>query len=126
MSSIDKEHYDLLSQFNALNSDIDLSAHSARFSEALSRLGQKISTHFDNEEKIFMSSEMSVDAMLAHVQAHSTILEQYTQLNLDLMDGKTFARVELLSMIKHWVIDHIVSHDVLIRDFIPTCRRTNS
>ena len=70
VSSIDKEHYDLLSQFNALNSDIDLSAHSARFSEALSRLGQKISTHFDNEEKIFMSSEMSVDAMLAHVQAH--------------------------------------------------------
>jgi len=52
------------------------------------------------------------------VQAHSAILEQYAEVNLDLAAGKAFSRSETLAAMKDWIVDHIVSHDIGIRDFI--------
>ena len=118
--SIDKEHYNLLWQLNALNRDTEGSPCTADFSENLSKLGKNLITHFDNEEKIFKSLNMPSDDVVSHVQAHLTVIEQYSQMNLDLVNGKEFSRSEMLSMIHHWVIDHVVNYDLKIRDFVLT------
>lgn len=118
-SSIDSEHHKLISQLDALIDAPGPLIDSAVFSEVLSQLGQQIDAHFDNEEKILALFHMPVDEIRLHVQAHSDILEQYIQLNFDLMAGETLSRTGVIEMIKGWIIHHVTTYDFKIRDYIP-------
>lgn len=53
----------------------------------------------------------------AHLRGHQDILEQYTQLCFDLMQSKTRSIAEISQMVKAWIIDHLVEHDLKIRPF---------
>ena len=88
------------------------------FSEVLSQLGGQIKTHFINEERLLKSIGMPEADVESHVQEHSHILGQYTQLNLDLMQGKVANRSEALRMIKSWIISHVVHYDLEIRGYV--------
>lgn len=123
---IDEEHYDLFARLAALDGNIEATPCSAAFSEILSRLGQQIGAHFDSEEKVFRSLDLPADDVLSHIQAHTAILDQYTQLNLDLMAGQALVRSEVLAMIRRWIVDHLMDHDIKIRNFLVPCRPTNA
>ena len=88
-------------------------------SEILSQLGGQINAHFTNEETIFKSFGMPVDEIASHVQAHTDILDQYTRLNFDLMQGKAFTRSDVLLMIKGWIIEHVICFDLNIKKYLP-------
>lgn len=62
----------------------------------------------------------------SHIQSHSHIFGQYTRLNLDLMQGERKDRSEVVRMIKSWIIDHIVHHDLKIRAYVPENSRMDS
>lgn len=47
------------------------------------------------------------------------ILEQYAQLNYDLMRGKVRDKVSVLVMVKDWVVTHVIRYDLKIRDYLP-------
>ena len=98
--SIDKEHHELVSQLDALVSDPDAMLDTEGFSVILCQLGVQINTDFNNEERIFKSFGMPANEMASHVRAHTDILDQYTRLNLDLIQGKAFSRSDVLLMIK--------------------------
>ena len=116
--SIDQEHRDLVARLGSLIANPEAHPGSEAFSEILDHLGRQITTHFQNEENIFTSFAMPVDEILSHVQAHHTILEQYTMLCLDLMRGKAPDHSEVLTMISHWIIGHVEDHDLKIRDYL--------
>lgn len=115
----DKEHIELVTQLDALIDNPDAHPRSEPFSEILSRLGTQISVHFDNEERLMNALGMPDDDLSRHVHAHSTILDEYSRLNFDLMEGKAFSQPAILALLKNWIIGHIVSHDLRIRDFLP-------
>ncbi len=117
---IDEEHRNLVVQLDALMANPEAHPRSEAFSEILDQLGRQIRTHFGNEEDIFTSFDMPADEVLSHVQAHNAILEQYTGLCLDLMSGKALDQSEVLTMMKHWIIGHVESHDLKIRDYLPS------
>ena len=117
--SIDKEHHELVRLFDLLISNPDARPGTESFSEALSQIGGQIQTHFINEEKLLKSIGMDEIDAISHVQAHGHILDQYTRLNLDLMQGNMSNRSTSLRMIKGWVIDHIVHHDLEIKKYLP-------
>ena len=118
--SIDKEHYELVLQLDRLISHPESCPGTESFSEALSQVGGQFKAHFINEEGILKSIGMPEIDVANHVQAHSLILGQYAQLNLDQMQGKVVSRYEALQMIKGWIISHVVHHDLKIREFIPS------
>ena len=91
---------------------------SAHFSEVLSLLGELITDHFRNEERYFAACGMPAAEVRAHLMAHSEILEQYTQLNFDLMAHKTIAMPAVAQMIKEWIVHHLVEHDLKIRQYV--------
>ena len=117
--SIDAEHAELIAQLDSLDANIQVRLDSATFSETLSQLGSQITAHFNNEESIFKSFGMPEEVVASHVQAHTEILEQYTQLNMDLMQDKVLSRSVVLRMIKDWIIGHVVRHDLIIKDYLP-------
>ena len=117
--AIDQEHHDLIRQIDHLMSNPDIYPGTERFSELLNQLGAQLKTHFINEEKLIESIGMPEADVASHIQAHSHILEQYNRLNLGLMQGKKTDRSEVVRMIKSWISDHIVHHDLKIRAYVP-------
>ena len=126
IASIDQEHHDLIHQFDLLISNPDIYPGSERFSEVLSQLGAQFKRHFINEEELIKSIGMPEVDIVCHTRAHIHILEQYNRLNLDLMQGRRTDRSEVVRMIKAWIIDHIVHHDLKIRAYVPETKRQDS
>ncbi|MEI7430034.1 MAG: response regulator [Betaproteobacteria bacterium] len=115
---LDKEHHELVRQLDRLISNPEAHPGTESFSEVLSQMGGKIQTHFASEERLFNSLGMAESDIANHIHAHSHILAQYTQLNLDLMQGKVANRSEALLMIKNWIINHVVHYDLKIREHV--------
>lgn len=117
--SIDQEHGELARQLSELVGNPHDRPDSASFMETLSQLGIQINTHFNNEEEFFKSLGMPDALVSSHVQAHTDILVQYTQLNMDIMQRTAPVRADVLKLIKSWIIEHIVRYDLTIRDYLP-------
>ena len=117
--SIDKEHADLVRLLDLLISNPEASPGTESFSETLGQIGGQIQAHFINEEKLLNSISTHEIDVVSHVQAHSHILDQYTRLNLDLMQDNLSDRSTSLRMIKEWIIDHIVHHDLKMKNHLP-------
>lgn len=121
--AIDREHYGLLVQLDRLQSDPAIQPGSEIFSEYITRLGREISAHFESEEKILRSCEMPEALLREHVRAHSRILEQYSNLNLGLMVGQEISREDILGLIREWIVEHVLHHDLKAVDYLPDDHR---
>jgi hemerythrin-like metal-binding protein len=119
LPDIDAQHQALIGELNCLLADTQATPSSEAFSDVLYRLGRELSDHFSFEERVLGSLGMPAHEIDTHVSAHSEILGQYTDLNLDLMRYRALSRTEVLLMIRQWVVDHIVTHDVRIRHYLP-------
>lgn len=115
---IDREHVTLVRQLDQLNADKDAHPGSEAFSEVLSRLGRNIDVHFDSEEEILRACGMPSDLVLEHIRAHTEIIEQYTRLNLELMAGKHHSREEALRLVRRWIVEHVLTHDLRLSDYL--------
>ncbi len=118
LPAIDRDHVALVKQLDQLNSHKEAHPGGDTFSEVLSQLGHQINAHFDSEEEILRSCGMPPELVLAHIQAHTEIIEQYTLLNLDLMAGKYCSREDALGLVRHWIVDHVLNHDVKISEYL--------
>ena len=118
--AIDAEHRELISTLKALRANPSASPGSEAFSEILDQLGRQIMTHFQNEERFFKQSSfgMPADEIRRHEQAHQAIVEQYAVLCINLMQRKAMGRSEALEMVEHWIVGHVVHHDLRLRDYL--------
>ena len=108
---IDDQHRDLIGDLNRLLADTGATPSSQAFGDVLSQLGLRLGQHFQTEERYFQSMGLTARAAEAHRSAHAEILQQYTDLNLALMHRSGIGRAEVLRMVRHWVVEHIVTHD---------------
>jgi hemerythrin-like metal-binding protein len=118
VASIDREHEALFAQLDRLLENPQAHPESEPFADVLSHLGPQISAHFDSEERILKSCGMPAHEVAEHVDAHTGILEQYAQMNCDLMEGKALARTEALRMVESWIVDHLRQFDCRISEYL--------
>ena len=121
---IDSEHRALLRALGEITiaSDSDTPAGRRDFYDVLSQFGGALSDHFAHEEALMRSIAMPDAAYAAHVQAHEAIVEQYTVLNLELMQGRQAPRNNIRQLVRQWILDHIIHHDLVIRDRLALSR----
>lgn len=119
VKSVDRQHAALVDQLDRLQSNPDVHPGSDAFTELLSRLGRQINVHFDHEEEILRTCGMPPELVLQHFHAHTEILDQYARLNLDMMNGGQFSRDEALELIRQWIVDHVLHHDLKMAEFLP-------
>lgn len=118
LPSIDAEHGILLESLRRLRLAPAGEARSEPFLEVISQLGQQLIQHFGNEEKHLKNCGMPATDVNSHFHAHNTILEQYAQLQDDLMAGKNIEQSTVLTMIQHWITTHVTTHDLKIRQHL--------
>ena len=109
--AIDEQHRDLIGDLNRLLADTEATPLSQAFGDVLSQLGLRLGQHFETEERYFQSLGLTSRMAEAHRAAHAEILQQYTELNFSLMRRSGIGRKEVLRMVRHWVLDHIATHD---------------
>lgn len=119
ITSIDREHAALVDQLDRLQSNPALHPDSDAFTDLLSRLGRQINSHFESEEEILRTCGMPAEAVLEHFRAHTAILDEYARLNLDMMNGGALSREDALTLIRQWIVGHVLHHDLKIADFVP-------
>jgi len=117
--AIDREHAGLLAEFERLIGPPAVHLDSETFSEVISRLWHQLAAHFKNEEQILASCGLPPETVAVHRQAHWHILEQYTELQFDLMSSSRLDQAEVLSMLRTWLVDHLVAHDLKLRPYAP-------
>lgn len=115
--SVDREHDELMTEIGRLLGPPVVGLDSEHFSEIISRIGQQLAEHFRNEEAIIDSCGLSADDALAHHRAHRDILEQYIELQLDLMARAPLDHHAVFAMIKDWIVEHLVMHDTKLRPY---------
>lgn len=113
--AIDEQHRRLIDDLNRLLEQPHSQPSSELFSDVLSRLGRELSEHFEFEERYFRRMGLPTPEIEAHLAAHAEIIHQYTELNLELMHNQAVKRTDVLSLIRRWVVDHIVVHDLRLR-----------
>jgi hemerythrin len=116
---VDDQHRVLIGELNCLIADLEAVPTSEAFTDVLSRLGRDLTAHFSFEEQVIGGLEMTAQEVEEHLTAHTEILRQYTELNLDLMRMRSWTRGEVLEMIRFWIVDHIVVHDLRMRRYLP-------
>ena len=114
----DREHELLLLRLQQLREASAAQNGRDEFYDRLSQLGGVISRHFANEEALMKSLGMPEPLIAEHIRAHQHIILQYTELNLDLMDGKRVDQSVLINTIQEWILDHIMAYDLKIRPFL--------
>lgn len=115
--SVDHEHEDLMREIARLLGQPGVRLDSEHFSEIMSRLGQLLAEHFRHEESVLQDCGVPADDALAHHRAHREILEQYTELQLDLMAKVPLDAQDVCEMIRTWVIEHQMTHDLRLRRY---------
>ena len=119
VASIDNEHLRLFELLRRLKAMPGAAPNSNVFTEILCRLGIELPAHFRAEEEIIRSCGMPAAQVQEHLEAHTEIISQFAELNLELMYHNPL-RADVLRMIGGWVTNHIRLHDLLLKDYLPT------
>lgn len=123
LPTIDEEHLGLLKSLSAAMINPSATSDLEHFGEVLMKIGERLRVHFKHEEAIMQALEIPLEVLARHVRRHDEILEQYAQLNMDLMLHLAPSHQEILAMLKEWIIAHVLDYDVMIRGHLPaTCR----
>ena len=115
--SVDGEHQALLDHLNRLLESPGETVDVSEFSESLSRLNAQLIDHFTNEERVMRVIGVPEVQLARHIDAHSQVIEQITQLSFDLMKRRRISRDEVLAKVRGWIVDHLAEHDLQLRKY---------
>ena len=115
--SVDEEHQSLFDHLDLLQNSPGETLDVSEFGEALSRLNSQLIDHFTSEEMLMKSIGMAAGELARHVDAHSQVIEQITQLSFDLMKRRRIARELVLSKVRAWIVEHLAEHDLELRKY---------
>jgi hemerythrin-like metal-binding protein len=124
--SIDQEHEELLYLLVRLSHNPNANLRPEEISETLTGLGEQLGWHFRSEERIFGSCGMPRADVLRHVRAHHEIIEHCAQLNVDILGGKAVVVADVAQLLKVWIVDHLLEHDVKIQKYVTAQPRAGS
>lgn len=110
ISSIDREHKELIATLNQLYDAIRAGAAHATLSDVLERLDLYTHRHFTHEESLLTQSDYP-DAerhRLEHANALSWLAETRRKYDAGISAGLS---LEVVSYLKDWLFDHILGSD---------------
>jgi hemerythrin len=122
---IDADHKCLI----ALVNDVDLvgpgPAMPAELTAILDRVGTYARTHFDREERLQLATGFTYAQ--AHQASHRSLLREFDAIRAECETGLPEQMVafhaRLRDFLYHWLRDHIVKVDLLMKPFVPRMQR---
>lgn len=119
VQGVDDQHQEIAKMIDALSVLDTTEVNSESISEAMSAIGKLMREHFDAEEKVLVQVGAPADAVEAHKNDHTRLLDEYVGLIMNALDGRPPVPSELAAFLQGWLTDHIVNYDLKIRDYLP-------
>lgn len=109
IKAIDDQHRELVNILNRLFVAVSKREGNEIIAEILDALTNYTKTHFALEEK--MLRQANYDKLEEHMEEHRKLLEHFEQLCKKYMTEEKPVYFELLSFLKRWLKEHILSSD---------------
>lgn len=118
IAPLDAEHAELVAQLRRLQAIQNQPISSEIVGEVNHVIGRALLAHFENEEVIMKLSAMPADELQEHMSEHLRIVEEYTNLQLAMIEGGNVPASEIIDKVEGWVMDHIANFDLAIRQYV--------
>ena len=112
-AEIDNQHKKWIEIYNDMHdkmSDESSNEFDSIAINALTKMLDYVRYHFKTEEAYM--DRIDYPDIVEHVRKHKDFDTRIYQMNRDLQAGKIILNTEILSIIKDWLIDHILSDDI--------------
>ena len=112
VTTLDREHAELIGVLRQLRQLAGRPERHTDFFDLFSELGGRLFKHFKNEETIITSFGFPDSQLRLHAISRDEIIQQYVQINIDLMQGKIPDPEAVVVVIRGWILDHLVRNDM--------------
>lgn len=109
LPEIDEHHRHLLSLFDKTYQHFLAKKDKADLEEVIDELINYATYHFAVEERLM--AEHRYPQRSAHQQLHTAFIDQITTQHLDFYSGRTTLALELIVMLRDWILNHILEAD---------------
>lgn len=116
--AIDEEHRRLFSLLHQLVVDPVRETTSEHFSEIITRINSELANHFRSEETYLKSCGMPEAAVSAHIEAHTQILHQLTDIHLSMTLGLPPDYESTIRQVGDWIVKHVKAFDLQLRNYL--------
>ena len=116
IDDIDKQHQKWISIVNELHDSIMETRGISTLKELVKEMEEYTDFHFSAEEE--MLQKAGWPELDRHKRIHFSFKQQIAQLKRDIYSGELVLRSQVMSVIKNWLIDHILKEDQGYSEFI--------
>lgn len=113
---LDNQHKELIVIINKLLENPDALITSQTISDVLSELTQYVDKHFEYEEQLM--KDIDYPDCEAHRNQHIEYHEKIAEILMKAAFERLSAISELLHLLQHWWIDHILQEDMKYKPFL--------
>lgn len=113
---IDDQHKTLVELINELHDAMSINKSKQVIATVLQKLVDYTVSHFSTEEKYMI--KYNYRWYLAHKAEHRAFVEKVTSFQQKYNEGKTGLSTEIMSFLKDWLVNHILSTDKKLGTFL--------
>jgi hemerythrin len=113
---IDNQHRKLVDMVAALQKSLSQGLVNPQVGTALKELVAYTQYHFEAEERIMRESEYP--GIAEHKQRHTKLVSQIVKILKDLKRGESITAIQLIQILKAWLVDHIMLEDKKIGEHL--------
>ena len=115
IEKIDEQHQGFFALFNELEQALEAENTEEAVTKTLDALFEYVQMHFDEEERLML--EQKYPALEEHVAVHVAFVKQIWGMLQVCNDQQRFV-IELLQMMKDWLVTHNTSMDILLGSYL--------
>lgn len=120
---IDQDHKKLIDLLNGIFAACAMGVGDEVVGEAVQELRQYTLYHFEREENLLV--EKGYPKCPAHREEHRKLVAQLDEMTPHLTGGESGSGgMQVMTFLRHWLIDHIMAHDLEYARFLNEGRRT--
>ncbi|WP_210397301.1 bacteriohemerythrin [Motiliproteus sediminis] len=113
---IDQQHAKLFELYNMIAEAFSAGLGHEVVAPALRELVAYTRYHFAEEEALM--ERLGCRHIITHRREHRRLITEVSALAADFADGQPVLLYELLSLVKNWLSDHILSEDMKLRELM--------
>lgn len=118
IQGVDKQHKAIARMIDAIAGRNDAQPTPESISETMTAIGRLIREHFNSEEKVLEQLGAPAADIEAHKNDHARLIDEYVDLLLMNINSMPIPPSRLRDLLQSWMTDHIVKHDLKIRDYL--------
>lgn len=116
IDEIDAQHKKWISIINELHDSIMDGKSLDTLEKIVNDVEQYTFFHFAEEEKLL--EKVAYPELARHSRIHFSFRQEITRVKSAILSGQVVLRTQVMSVLKNWLLDHIMKEDMKYGDFI--------